>query len=101
MKKVSINTAQERYDNMTPPDDSEYEKRKEVFLICKDLHLKQMIGSVFYADGEEAINAVKECIEAITNGQARELEEHFFKFADYAMNWKAEQLAKKETGFEP
>ena len=101
MKKVSINTAQERYDNMTPPDDSEYEKKKEAFLICKDLHLKQMIGSVFYADGEEAINAVRECIEMIVSGNAPELENHFFKFADYAMDWKSEQLAKEETGFEP
>ena len=101
MKKVSINTAQERYDNMTPPDDSEYEKKKEAFLICKDLHLKQMIGSVFYSNCEDAISAVKECIEVIIAGEAPEFEKHFFEFAEYAMEWKAEQFAKEETGFEP
>ena len=102
MGKTSIDSAREVYDRLLDlPDDSEYELQKKNFLGCKEWHLRQLKVSIMLGETKDAIAAMLDCIEAIIQGNAIEQKSAFFKFADAAMDWKAEQLAKKETGFEP
>ena len=45
MKTITLNAAQAAYDNQIPPDDSEYEKKKEQFLIVKEWYLENVTDS--------------------------------------------------------
>ena len=45
MKTTTLSAAQAAYDNQSPPDDAEHEKKKERFLYCKEWHLENSTDS--------------------------------------------------------
>lgn len=45
MKTTTLNAAQAAYDNSAPPDDAEYEKKREEFLIRKEWYRENVTDS--------------------------------------------------------
>ena len=45
MKTTTLSAAQAAYDNQSPPDDAEYEKKKEQFLIVREWYLENVTHS--------------------------------------------------------
>ena len=95
--KTTINSAQALYDAQTPPDDSEYEKEKEVFLQAKEKYIKAIKEREIFV-----FDALCEFNEAILSGKVdQELIDKYYDFMDDAIEWHSEELAKEETGFKP
>jgi len=97
MKTTTINSAQAAYDNQSPPDDAEYEKKMEEFLRTKSKAIKAIVKNEMYL-----MISIFRFNEAVLRGAVdQELIDKYCDFMDDAVEWEAGRFASEDTGFKP
>jgi len=92
MKTTTLNSEQALYDAQTPPDDAEYERKKEEFLQQKEAY-KNILNIPL------TIDAFIKAIEKEEEGISLNMIERYGDLVEDAIEWQSTRLAAKETGF--